>query len=304
MPKVLSILIAAISLTTALVAQEIQIRPRLVAGDAFQLEVTRAREDSSNPRANYTARTPVSVRVVSAGAEGFILDWRPGLTRLEGAAAADPVLGTAGRILGDVQLRIVLDADGAFERLANEAELLPKLQAAIDFVIRESQRGMKPDEAKRAETLVRSLLSPANLVNIATRDPQTYVSMYGAELRVAEAVEVPLEQPNPFGGEPLPAILRVRLDTVTAESAGISSTVTYQGDALKKMTIGLLSQAAVAPPPEELAKFRLDMSDESRYVFDRRLGLFREVTTDRLISGNGARRVDRCVIRLLTEPRR
>ena len=295
----------AVSLSTAFVAQEIQVRPRLTAGDEFRLEVTRTREDSSRPQVNYSARTPVDVRVVSADKNGYVIDWQPGETTFEGAGvAADPTLSMASEILGDVQFRIALSVDGEYERVANEAELLPKLQAMVNFVIREAQRGMEADAAKRAEDLVRTLLSPANLIGMATRDAQTYLSMYGAELAVGQAVEVPLEQPSPFGGDPLPAVLRVHMVSASLELVTITSKVTYDADALKKMTVALISRAAAKPPPEEIASLKMEMSDDGKYVFDRKAGLFREVTNDRRVTSGEMRRLDRCVIRLVKEPKR
>ena len=294
-----------VSIPALLVAQEIHLRPRLSSGDEFRLEVIRSREDSNRPQATLSSRTPVDVRVVSADAKGFVVLWTPGPSEFEGAGADfDPTLGAASEIIGDQVFRIVLGPDGEFERVANEAELLPKLQAGVDLVIRASQKDMPAADAKRAEALVRQLLSPANLMAIATRDAQTYLSMYGAELAVGDAVEVPLSQPNPFGGEPLAAVLRVRMESASAESATISSAVVYDGDALKKMTVGIIAQAAVKPPPDEIAKFKFEMSDNAKYVFDRKSGLFREVTNDRRITSGDLRRLDRCVIRLVKEPKR
>jgi hypothetical protein len=298
-------LLLFVSIPALLVAQEIHLRPRLLPGDEFRLEVFRSREDSNRPQSNSASRTPVDVRVVSADAKGFVVLWTPGPSEFEGAGADfDPTLGAASEIIGEQQFRIVLGPDGEFERVANEADLLPKLQAGVDLVIRAAMRDTPAAEAKRAEALVRQVLSPANLMTIATRDAQTYLSMYGAELAVGDAVEVPLSQPNPFGGDPLPAVLRVRMESASPESATISSAVVYDGDALKRMTVRIIAQAAVTPPPDEVAKFKFEMSDNAKYVFDRKSGLFREVTNDRRITSGDMRRLDRCVIRLVREPKR
>jgi hypothetical protein len=53
-----------------------------------------------------------------------------------------------------------------------------------------------------------------------------------------------------------------------------------------------------------VAKFKFEMSDNAKYVFDRKSGLFREVTNDRRITSGDMRRLDRCVIRLVREPKR
>lgn len=305
MRRIAVILLLLAAQASIVVAQEIQLRPRLIAGDEFRLEVTRSREDSAKPESNFVSKTPVDVRVVSANSTGFVIEWKPGLTFTEGGAvASDETMRMAGEIMGDAVMRIVLDEDGSFVRVANQAELLPKLQAAIDLVIKESQGGMEPEAAKRAEQLVRTILSPSNIIALATRDVQTYVSLFGAPLRLNQPMEVPLQQPNPLGGAPLDAVLRLKMTALTAETATITSTITYDGDALKKMTVGLIAQASVKPPPAEVEKFKLDMTDDTRYTYDRVTGLFREVSNDRRISSGVLKRLDKVSIRLVRPPQR
>jgi hypothetical protein len=298
-----STLLIATVLSAASVAQQIQIRPKLLAGDEFQLEVSRTREDSRRPQTNHVARTLVDVRVASAGATGYVLGWKPGEATFE-PQIGDPMLGAVNKIIGGVEFRIVLNADGGFERIANQAEVLPKLQAAVDLVIRQLQQGMPAGDARRFEGLVRQTLSPPNLIVLATNDAQTYVAMYGAELAVGEAVDVSLDQPNPFGGGPLSATLRVRMLSASAESATLTSSTVYSRETLEKMVATLAGQANVKVPTEELTKFKLDMSDEARYVFDRGTGLFSEVTNERRVSSGEMRRLDKCTIRLVKRPRR
>lgn len=298
-----STLLLAPLLSVAFVAQPIPIRPRLLPGDEFQLEVSRTREDSRRPQTNHVARTLVDVRIVSAGPDGYVMDWKPGPVTLE-PKVVDPMLSAVSQIIGGLQFRIALDVDGGFERIANEAEVLPKLQGALDHVIRQMQKGMPAADAKRAEDLVRQTLSPANLIAIATNDAQTYVSMYGAELAVGETVDVPVEQPNPFGGGPLSATRRVRILSASAESATLASSTVYDRGTLEKMIKALAGQANVKVPAEELTKLKLEMSDETRYVFDRSTGLFSEVTNERRVSSGDMRRLDKCTIRLVKRPRR
>jgi hypothetical protein len=294
--------VAVVSLSTVLVAEEIQIRPRFAAGDTFQLEVTRSREDSAQSRLNYTARMPVDVRVISADKTGFVVDWHPGDGTVEGEAANDPGLEAANDIIGNAHFRLALDPDGSFIRVMNEAELAPKFQAMVDLILKEAEATLSADQAKTARTLVQQILAPANLIGIAARDAQQYLSMYGADLRPGQLIEVPIEQPSPVGGGNLPAVVRIRMDSATPETAMISSIVNYDGEAVKKMTLGLLSRAGKMPPPEEIEKFKLELSDDSKYVFERKTGLFREVTNDRRISSGTMKRLERCVIKLVKGP--
>ena len=303
--KLLALTLFYLAVPISSTAQDIHITPRLVAGQEFRLEVVRSREDASRPQNNYSTRTRVDVKVVSAGDAGFVLDWKPGVSVLEGSAIAlDPVMRVAGKAMGDVALRIALGPDGGFDGVTNETDVLPKLQAVVDMLIREAGREMSAADAKRAEAVVRSILTPANLVTLASQDVQTYVSMFGAEMAVGGTVEVKMNRPSPLGGDPLPAVLRVRMPSATPALATIESTVTYDGDALKAMTAGILARADGTAPPEEVAKLKLEMSDSTKYVFDRPAGLFREVTNERRIQSGHLNRVDRLSIRLVTAAKR
>ena len=83
-------------ITLLAVVQDIEVRPKLVQGDKFRLEVTRVRRDFSRPQMNASGRTVVDAQVVSAGTDGFVLDWIPGETTLDNPRAMqDPALAAA-----------------------------------------------------------------------------------------------------------------------------------------------------------------------------------------------------------------
>ena len=303
----------ALALVAVLSPQQVSFTPRFVTGDEFTLQIRHSREDSRRPAANFTALTPVTVRVVSTGAAGTVLTWTPGDVEVEGGAdaLADPTAGLAGEIFDEATIRVALDPDGSFGRIENAKELLTKLTAVLDAVLSELEKGKSAEESRKVRELVGQVLTPQNLMNMATRDVQTYVAMHGVELPPAKPLDVPIRQPNPFGGDPLSAVLRLRVESSTAEAATLVSTTVYDTDALKKSTLALLERTAPAgkkPTPEELATFRLELSDEGRYVFDPKLGLFRSVTVTRRTGTSAgtvkATRSDRYEITLVTPPKR
>ena len=301
-----------LAFVTVLFPQNVSFMPRFVAGDEFGLEVRHTRSDSRQAAANFSATTPIAVRVVSVSPAGTVLDWTPGeVTVTGGAELSDPALQMAAEIVDDVTIRVALDPDGSFGSIANAKELLSKLQAVLEVVMTDLEKGKPAADAAKVRAMMAQILTPQNLLNMATREIQSYVSMHGVEIPATKALDIPIRQPNPFGGEPLSAVMRLRVEPGSASSVALLSETVFDTDALKKSTIAMLEQAAPAgkkPTAEELASFRIDLSDDGRYVFDPALGLFRQVTvTRKTVTTAGeakATRSDRYDIRMITPPKR
>ena len=286
--------------------QDIELRPKLVTGDKFRLEVTRTRRDSARPHMAASGVTPVDVQVVSAGADGFVLDWIPGDTAFDNPQVMqDPNIGAAAQAARGMRFRIALTADGEFNGLLNEAEVTPKLQAILGSVVGELAIRLPYDQRKKFETMMAQVLSPAALISSATQDAQVYWGLYGAALTPGESVAVDLEQPNPLGGSPIPATFSVRMDAATASTATITTTTTYQKDALLKMTLELAQRAGAPIRPQDAAKIPpIQMADDGKYEFDRVSGLMKKIAINRRISAGGQERLDGWVIKLVESPKR
>jgi hypothetical protein len=293
-------------ITLLAVVQDIEIRPKLVQGDTFRLEVTRTRRDSARPQMNSSGKTLVDAQVVSADANGFVLDWVPGDTAFDNPQIMqDPTVAAAVQAGRGMRFRIALSPDGEFERLLNEAEVRPKLQAIVGTIVSELANQLPANQRKNFQDLMGQLLSPDALISSATQDAQIYWGLYGAALASGESVAAKIEQPSPMGGGPIPATFRVTMDTATASMATISTTTTYDKDALLKMTLDLAQRAGANLPPEELAKMpSMQVADDGKYEFDRATGLMRKVTINRRISAGPQERTDSWVITLVEAPKR
>jgi hypothetical protein len=287
------------------VAQDVTIIPKLRAGEGFQLEVIRTRENSSRSQQNSKARTLVDVRVVSAGPDGFVIEWVPGDTMLDNPQAApDPIVGAASQALRDIRFRLTLNVDGELTGVANQAEVAPKLKAVVDAIIRELSARVPDAQRKQFLDFMGQVLSADVLIASATRDAGTYFGLNGVSLASSEAVEIDIEQPNPLGGAALPATFSVRMESVTADTASLKTVTTYDGAALVRLTESLAKQAGAPIAPEELAKLPpIEMADEGTYLFDRHMGLMREVVVSRRVTVGPNRRLDGWQIRLLKGPR-
>jgi hypothetical protein len=296
--------IALVTLLT--VVQDIEIRPKLVTGDRFRLEVARVRRDSARPQSNQSGRTVVDVQVVSSAATGFVLDWVPGDTVFDNVAGTqDPTLVAAARAAKGIRYRIALDEDGAFEKLLNEAEVRPKLQAVVDTITSDLANRLPDNTRKQFRDMMAQIMTPAALIASATQDAQIYWGLYGAALAAGEAVAVEIQQPNPITGGVIPATFGVRMDSATATSATLTTTTTYDKNALLKMTVDLAQRAGAPVRPEDAAKLPpMIMADDGKFEFDRVSGLMRKVTINRRISMGPQDRLDGWVITLVEAPKR
>ena len=283
-------------------AQDISIVPTLRAGDSFQLEVIRIRENSAQPQQNGKSTTRVNVLVLSSSADGSVIEWVPGATVFDNPQVAlNPLVGSAAQALRDIRFQLNLNADGELLGMANQAEIAPRLKSVVDTVVRNLAAQMPADQRKGFLDVIGQVLSVDVLIASATRDAATYLGLNGAALAVGQAVVVDIEQPSPLGGDPLPAKFSVRMESATADVASLKTTTTYDPAALMRLTRSLAKQAGSPIPPEQFINLPpMQMSDEGSFVFDRRRGLMREVKVNRRIAVGANRRLDGSEIHLVT----
>ena len=302
----LKTVVACVFVATAVSAQEVRIAPLLKSGDEFRLEITRVREDSARPQQNSKGTTLVDVRVVSATAQGLTLDWVPGTTEMGSSQiAANPLMRAASDALRGLRLTLTLGADGEYSGLSNETDVLAQLQKSVDPMLRLLLENAPAAERDPIEKALRQVLSPAVMVASVTRDAQTYFSLNGVSIAVGEALEAEVQQPNPLGGSPLPATVRISLESATADSCVVTMATTYEPAALVAMTRGFAEQMGKPLPEQELQKIpTFQLRDDSRFVLDRTVGLMREVTVNRRVIAGSDHRLDRWEMRLVRAPRR
>jgi hypothetical protein len=301
-----SVLGLLLAIAPAVLAQNVTIAPGLRAGDEFRLEIVRIRENSQRPQQNGRSTTAVDVRVASVAATGIALDWTAGQTSFDNQQMADdPLVAAASNAVRGLKMRILLNARGEYAGLGNQTEVAAALRKGTDVIVRGLLAKIPLEQRKPFERMIAQALSPATMIASATRETQIYFSLHGIALAVGETVERRIDQPNPLGSGAIPAIWRVRLDSASAESAVARTTMTYDSAALKEMTRALAEQSGKPIPPEVMAQIPpIEMADDGNYVFDRTVGLMREVGVNRRMTTGANRRLDGWEIRLVAPPKR
>jgi len=294
-------LVGLLAIVSQAHAKDISIVPTLRAGDSFQLDVIRIRENSAQPQQNGKSTTRVDVRVISTSADGSLIEWVPGATVFANPqAAANPLVGFASQALRDIRFQLKLNADGELQKVANQADVAPKLKTVVDAVVRKLAASMPEDQRKGFLNMIGQVLSVDVLIASATRDAATYLGLNGASLAVGKEVVLDIDQPSPVGGGPIPAKFRVRMESATADIASLKTTTTYDAAALMRLTQTLAKQAGSPTPPEQFINLPpMQMADDGSFVFDRKRGLMREVKVNRRIAAGSNRRLDAWEIRLI-----
>ena len=303
MQIVLAVTLIALAATAS--AQDILIAPKLRAGDAFKLEISRARENTPASPQDVKGSTTIDVRVLTVTPEGVTLEWDAGLTAFNFGVVPEALMQSISDAMRGMKPVIKLTPKGEVAGLVNEAEVLAKMQAVVESIRRDFVERMPPANRQGFESMLSQVMSPAILVAAVLRDAGTYFGLNGVELGVGESATADLPQPNPFGGEPLPATFTVRVESANADVASLATTTVYDGAAVIRAMSRLMENAGQPIPKEELAKLpAMQIGDEGRYVFDRVVGLMREATVTRRVTVPGLARLDRTEIRLVAPPKR
>jgi hypothetical protein len=289
----------------AAAAQEVTIRPNLRAGDRFTLEIARSREDSSRPQQNAKSRALVNVEVVSATPAGLVLDWSAAEPAGTAPTVTDPVVAAAERALRGLRFRLVLDADGQFTGLANESEVLLKLESAIRAMTDGLAAQVPPAEREAFRKFMVQVLTSDTLLSSALRDVTTYFGLNGVALQVGETLESDVEMPSPLGGGALPAHVEIVMHSATPEIATLKITTRFAPSAIGQLVQGMYQQLGRPAPAQALdAMGAVEFGDEGGYTYERATGLMRAVAVTRTVLVGQLRRVDRLDIRLAAPPPR
>lgn len=288
--------------------QETTLRPNLRTGDEFSLEMIRTRDDPRRGSLSGKSRTPVAVRVLEVTSNGLLLDWQFGATQFDNPnVLKNPVAAAAVNAFKDIRFEVILNSEGQYQGLRNEAEVSKKLAGLTEALLAAISRQIaNPQTRKALEASAPAMMAPKTLLSSATRDIQTYFDLYGTSLTPGQSVEKATQRSSPLGSGAIPANVRLTLEKVAESSLSLSTTTTYDPASLQELTIKMIEQTGRTVSPAERAKMPdMQVIDEGKCIFDPSFGLMREVAINRVSSrADGYKRLDSWQIRLLNAPAR
>lgn len=281
------LLFAALSGLILAFGQDVSLRPRFVAGDEFTIAMTRTIEERLGTERMQSISRTIRVKVVSTNADGTVLQWRPGPGDLKGTPqGSDARMALATLATADHDFLLALDGNGQYRRTTNVADLAASLDRA-----REATRARVPaaDDPSLA-TLPK--LTALHVASTVSEDAEVFTGFYGMVAAVGQELQMPAAFPMPGGG--VPGVRHLRIVSATEEKAEASMTFVLDQAALRRAIPGL----------DPASPLKIDVTEVARYVFDRKVGLNRSGTMERIAISGPDRRVDRWEFSLTSPPRR
>jgi hypothetical protein len=271
--------------------QLIKTVPTFVPGEAFHLEIRKTREDSRNPALGDSV-TVADVVVKEAVAEGFVLEWVYGETRLQ--QEREP---TNGAIQLDSDFRnlhisIVLKRDGGFY-LQNAADMFDTVRARTDEMIQRGLLVFPESQRKQIEERVRLIATPESQRANIMRDVRLFLGFYGLDLETGKRFERAAPVLNPVGSGTVDSLMRAEVSTIDDNDVRIVVEEQYPPD-VATMIAREATPPIVVSNPSDLSSAKV--TDRTELSYSLRTGLFRETRREFGIMAGSFKRLDRIEI--------
>ena len=283
------------------VAQPVTIAPKFKVGQVLLLELKKTREDNRAGRPTGTATTPVTLRVLRANANGFVVDWISAETKFEDPAqASNPIFQFASKTLKDLHMEAILNSNGSFQRLRNQTEVEAKMQLAVDGLMGKFAESIPEPRRQQTIEAMGRMVTPKALIAAATKEVQLYFALYGVEIEKGKPFEGNLDVPNPLGEGSLPSQIRVDLKEIdpSAEEVQLTLEQRYEPSALLSLLPAALN--TVGPRLAGTERFRSgSLFDTGQFTFSTRSGCMQRIQHERTAIMGQVRRLDRTEITLL-----
>ncbi len=297
----LSCIVSLLILIQVAVAQPVTIAPKFRVGQVLQLELKNTREDNRAGRPTGTSKTPITIRVLKADANGFVVDWIQAETKFEDPAqASNPVFQFASKALKDLHMEAILNSGGAFQRLRNQAFVEAKMQVALDGLMGKFAESIPEPRRQQTSEAMGRLVTPKLLIAAVSKEVQLYFALYGIEIEKGKPFDGKVDVPNPLGEGSLPSQIRIELKETDPglEEVQLSLEQRYDSDAL----LSLLPAALGAIGSRLASAERLrsgSLLDTGQFTFNTKSGCMQRIFHERTATMGQVRRLDRTEICLL-----
>lgn len=287
-------------------------RPRWKVGEVQKYTLVKEREQTSPgiPAVKAAATTPIEIKVVSTGDEGYVISWTHGETTVKDMPVqGGDLMAEISRQAKGLQYLIELDSDGNVSGLKNWEEISDKMIKSTDLILNAlaKSRPPRPGDDKVREQLVATLKDRTALTTVALAVPMTFFNLLGGTYQVGEAIEMESTLPNVLGGPPFPARQTLVLKSFDSTTKIGRLTWTQTIDPVKGPQVLLdmartMARRAGKPEPTTMPAMKLNVQDTAEYTVDFRSGWTIALTHTRVGEFGGRSRIDRFTIQRSDPP--
>ena len=194
----------------------IKLVPRWKKGETHQYVRTKTRTTTNEGRTLVGAKgsTDVTIEVLEAGREGYLLGWKFGETTTDDPrVAGSPLLKRISNLVKGIQFQLKLDSKGAFKGVKNVEQLKKQFTGVIDFVVTAGKKeGVSDAQLKRIRAGVEAmLLSKQGIEGVMVKEPRIFLMAFGGEFSESHVLTGQSELQLPIGGLKVAAVVEYRV---------------------------------------------------------------------------------------------
>lgn len=287
--------------------QPLPLKPNWEVGPLLRLELVKGREDWEDDKLQKSSKTvtPIDVEVMAKSDAGWVVRWTFGHTSVvEGAGKDKDYAEHMASLNEGMHLDVRLARNGAVDGLADPTAL----QRHYSRMLQEVEKGLLEKGmdtrlvAQMMKDATERVLGPgferSSLVEV-----ELFHRCLSLPLVPGKRTEYEGELPNPFGGDPFPALGSYQLDPLDPAGKQASVHFTLGIDPLKTRELVLAWMTEVAkrrgkPAPQSTDELPLKALDEStNYKLDLGSALPSNVEFVRTTRVQTHKRIDRTFLR-------
>jgi hypothetical protein len=293
---------------------KVELCPTWELGDKRSLELVENNERTVSGRdVEAEGRTPIRVTVAESTPDGYLFEWvysEAEVTKLKidgqnvdpevYKAALSAQLPELQDLTTGITFELETDQCGVYLGIRNWREIAETLSSALVPLLEKLAEELPRNDVDFdafVDEYVDRATSQEGIEALIGDNVGLYYGAFGDTYSLDEAVVYDVLAPNPFGGEPLPAVSEYILTKYdeASECGTVSVSSTYDVDEFIRIieeSIANISEEVGGKTPNFDGPGDLATNDESSYDFCLDSGWLDSVVYERVISMSGERRVE------------
>lgn len=289
-------------------------------GDSYRIESTKERTDRrSGVVKGGQGWVTIDARVEEKTSEDYVIAWTnvdggldnyaqsAGAVSKEAAALSKEIEALMVDLSKNLRSEIVTADTGFPTGIRNGDEMLSHMNTFGEKLL--STLDSHPEMQAKLRSAMQQVMNPQVIEKLMLFDAYIVYGLMGRSYRGGQVDTYDIELPFPFGGPPIPAKLHVLLREYDDEAGLARITAQSIPDPVQmKKTMGewmtRMAKSQGQPGPEPSQVPELFVQDTVEYVYDLKMGLPREVTSEKFITvaGGASVRIDRRTFRISPLP--